>query len=158
MVFRWLTIGVVSALLIAVGLGVAASARATVGATEMRPAAPSSAPAASAPPERTPASYVGVVMSDGAVDVVSRLEGRLVDVPVRLADRVHAGDVLARIEQVHLKQELQLAGTALAQATLAVKRSESEAAESARLSTLGQNMVDAGVASEESARTAGFGL
>jgi membrane fusion protein (multidrug efflux system) len=63
-----------------------------------------------------------------AVDVSPRLSGTLVEVPVRLGDRVEKGDLLARIDDAELSHQLREAQAATAAAEANARRAEAQLA------------------------------
>lgn len=97
-----------------VGLGMLVYARRQARAAEERPvAAAPAAPVAPAPAPvaapHPPEDYLGVVVSEQAVDVAANLDGRLAQVLVRVGDRVQAGAPIATLDLRTIEGDLAVA-------------------------------------------------
>lgn len=90
---------------------------------------PMPAPAVAAPAEArtTPTQpgpgFIGIIVAGGSVEVSAKFDGRLEQVMARVGDRVHKGEVLARLDTQPLQHEL-----AIATADVQAARAEEEVA------------------------------
>jgi membrane fusion protein, multidrug efflux system len=88
-------------------------------------------PAAPPPPGARPADYLGVVISDQAVDVAANLDGRLADVLVRVGDQVVQGAPLATLDLRTLQSDLAVARATVKAAKANQARARVELADAA---------------------------
>ncbi|MCY1077791.1 efflux RND transporter periplasmic adaptor subunit [Archangium lansingense] len=114
--------GVGGVLLATLGVLGALRLRAAPEPTSAPPPAPArvEAPAAQAPS----AGFLGVIISEEALDLAPSIEGRLEEVRVQVGDHVRRGEVLATLEMRALQQE-----RAMAEAELQSARAELRIAE-----------------------------
>ena len=101
--------GALIAAVVLAGCGGEPTRRAPIDAAA--PAAPADAAAPAAPP-----SWIGVIAPAEAVDVAPPFDGRLAAVTVRPGDEVHAGQVIALLDETPLREELAAAKAALREA------------------------------------------
>jgi RND family efflux transporter MFP subunit len=81
------------------------------------------------PAVAAPRKFLGVILARVSADIAPRFEGRLVDVFVRLGDRVNAGAAVAIIDLPSQHYDLRVANAHLMAATVDTHRAEVELAE-----------------------------
>lgn len=100
--------------------------------------------------------YVGVVLSERTVDVVARVDGLVVDVSVKLGQRVVAGTIVAQVDVPKLQHELATASAAERGLAVEVSRATAEVTEADRLVAFKEKLLAASVGSEEEVETARY--
>lgn len=112
--------------------------------------------AAGAPRVDGSRSYVGVILSERTVDVVTRVDGLVVDLPVKLGQRVVAGELVAKVDVPKLQHELATATAAERGLVVEIARANAEVVESERVVGYKERLLAGGVGSEEEVEAARY--
>src|SRR3954452_15785372 len=100
--------------------------------------------------------YVGVVLSERTVDVVAHVDGLVIDLTVKLGQRVAAGDVVSRVDVPKLQHELATATAAERASAVEIARAQAEVTETERLVAYKEKLLAASVGSEEELEAARY--
>jgi RND family efflux transporter MFP subunit len=142
-------VGVVMAL---VALGVVVRRRAGRAVAPPRVTETTAAIASTTPdagPVQEEAAFVGVVVSERAVDIVTRTEGLLAAVPVKVGQRIADNDIVARVDAPKLEHDFAIAKSAAREASVDLARAKAELTEATRRVAYASRLVAASVGSGE---------
>ena len=103
-----------------------------------------------------PECYLGVALARQASDVAAEVDGILEEVRVRVGDRVERGALIARLDTVMLRQQLESAQASLERAQAQTRRMEVAAEESEQQNLRRQALDREGLLSQEDKDAARF--
>lgn len=106
------------------------------------------APAAEQMPAPSGQGFIGVVIAPAQASIAAGQEGEVVDIRVRIGDRVQPGDVLVRLDERPIREELAITRAELGAARAELARAGAELAE-ARDRLARRQALQSNVAQEE---------